>query len=250
MPFMRRGPLNRIGAFFPALCAAAAGLAGLLACQSAHAARPMITDDARVVDPKSCQLESWVQKNRGSTEYWALPACNFTGNLELTFGGARTRDNAGTRTTDVVFQGKTLFKTLEPDGWAVGLTFGTIRHPDAPSARGAVGDLYAYVPASFSFQGDRFVLHTNLGWLHEKEAGRHRMTWSIGSETQLNERIGLIAETFGQNRGKPSYQAGFRYWVVTDHVQIDTTYGNRYGSGTRQRWFSVGLRLLSPAFLP
>ena len=250
MPFMRRSPLDPIRTSIPTLCAAAVGFAGLLACQAAHAARPMITDDARVVDPKSCQVESWVQKNRGSTEYWALPACNFTGNLELTLGGARIRDNAGVRTTDVVFQGKTLFKPLEPNGWAVGLTFGNIRHPDVPPARGAMGDLYAYVPASFSFQGDRFVLHTNLGWLHEKETGRHRMPWSIGSETQLNERIWLIAETFGQNRGKPSYQAGFRYWLVTDRVQIDTTYGNRYGSGTQQRWFSVGLRLLSPAFLP
>jgi len=250
MPFTCRSPSDRIRAAFPSLCAAAASLAGLLAGPSAHAARPMITDDARVVDAKSCQVESWVQKNRGSTEYWALPACNFTGNLELTFGGARTRDSTGVRTTDVVFQGKTLFKTLEPNGWGVGLTFGNIRHPDAPSARGTVGDLYAYVPASFSFQDDRFVLHTNLGWLHEKEAGRQRMTWSAGSETQLNERIGLIAETFGQNRGKPSYQAGFRFWLVPDRAQIDTTYGNRYGSSTRGRWFSVGLRLLSPAFLP
>jgi len=250
MSFMRHRRLDRIRAALPTFCAVAVGLAGLLVSQAAYPARPMITDDARVVDAKSCQVETWIQKNRGSTEYWALPACNFTGNLELTFGGGRTRDDTGERTTDVVFQGKTLFKTLEPNGWAVGLTFGNIRHPDVRSARGAVGDLYAYVPASFSFRDDRFVLHTNLGWLHEKEFGRHRMTWSVGSETQLGERIGLIAETFGQNRGKPSYQAGFRYWLVRDRVQIDTTYGNQFGSDTRARWFSIGLRLLSPVFLP
>jgi hypothetical protein len=59
---------------------------------TAHAARPMITDDARIVDTKSCQIESWVKKSHDSTEYWALPACNFTGNLELTFGGAWSND--------------------------------------------------------------------------------------------------------------------------------------------------------------
>jgi hypothetical protein len=39
----------------------------------AEAARPMLTDDARIVDPKSCQLESWVRDSKHVTEYWALP---------------------------------------------------------------------------------------------------------------------------------------------------------------------------------
>ncbi len=47
-----------------------------LSIAPAHAARPMYTDDARIVDPKSCQVESWIRFNRDSTEYWALPACN------------------------------------------------------------------------------------------------------------------------------------------------------------------------------
>jgi hypothetical protein len=48
----------------------------------AEAARPMLTDDARIVDPKSCQLESWVRDSKHVTEYWALPACNVGENLE------------------------------------------------------------------------------------------------------------------------------------------------------------------------
>lgn len=80
---------------------------------TANAARPMVADDARIVDAKACQLESWVKKNRNSTEYWALPACNFTGNLELTMGGARTHDDTGTHTTDIVFQSKALFSRVK-----------------------------------------------------------------------------------------------------------------------------------------
>ena len=34
---------------------------GLGLLNHAEAARPMLTDDARIVDPKSCQLESWVR---------------------------------------------------------------------------------------------------------------------------------------------------------------------------------------------
>ena len=53
----------------------------------AHAARPMLTDDARIVDPKACQLESWVRDSKHTTEYWALPACNVGENTEITIGG-------------------------------------------------------------------------------------------------------------------------------------------------------------------
>ncbi|MCX7627950.1 MAG: hypothetical protein N2Z69_05995, partial [Methylophilaceae bacterium] len=35
----------------------------LLLTHTVYAARPMITDDARIVDAKACQLESWVKKN-------------------------------------------------------------------------------------------------------------------------------------------------------------------------------------------
>lgn len=149
-------------------------VAAMLASPTAHAARPMITDDARIVDAKACQLETWMQSNRDSIEYWALPACNFTGNLELTLGGARTRDDSGTHATDVVFQGKTLFKPLEPGGWGIGLGVGMVRHLQA-DAGGRDG--YAYVPASFSFRADHFLLHTNIGWLREQEARRDRFTW-------------------------------------------------------------------------
>jgi hypothetical protein len=227
-----------------------ASVVGALASPIAHAARPMITDDARIVDAKACQLETWVKKQPDTTEYWALPACNFTGNLELTFGGARGNDAEGTRTTDVVLQGKTLFKTLEPNGWGLGLTFGGVRHPPVEAEGNLIGDLYANVPASLSFKDDRLVLHANLGVLHEKEAKRYRMTWGLGSETRLIEHTWLIAEVFGQNEGKPFYQAGFRFWIVPDRVQIDTTYGDRAGQGTGERWFSIGLRLLSTPFLP
>jgi hypothetical protein len=224
----------------------AAAFAGTLA----HAARPMITDDARTVDAKAGPVESWVRFNRDSREYWALPACNFTGNLELTFGGARTDDDGPMRTTDVLLQGKTLFRTLEPNSWSIGMAAGMVRHPDRDSSRNAFGEAYAYVPMSFSFRDDRIVLHTNLGALHEREAKRTRVTWGLGSETQLHERVYLIAETYGQNQGRPFFQIGVRYWIVLNRMQVDTTYGNRFGSDSNERWISVGLRLLSVPFLP
>lgn len=217
--------------------------AALLATSSTHAARPLITDDARIVDAKACQLESWVKKNPRSTEFWALPACNFTGNLELALGGAYTRETGNTQNTDIVLQGKTLFKALDTNGWGIGLAAGTIRHPQTHTR-----DWYAYVPTSFSFRDDAVVVHTNVGWLREGEARRNRLTWGLGTEAQLAERTWLIAETFRQDQGKPFHQLGLRHWLVPNRIQFDATYGNRNGGG--ERWLSIGLRLLSVPFLP
>ncbi|QNP47784.1 hypothetical protein [Diaphorobacter aerolatus] len=221
----------------------------LLGAASAYAARPMITDDARVVDPKACQVESWARRNQdGTNEFWAQPACNFTGNLELTLGGAITRESGGaTHASAQVLQGKTLFKPLETNGWGAGLVLGTVRDPRASA--GAGRDWYGFVPMSFSFAGDRFVLHTNLGWQRDQGTRRSHVMWGVGSETRLTDRSFAVMETFGAADGRPHYQVGVRYWLVPERVQVDTTYGNRFGGGG-DRWISVGLRLLSPAFLP
>ncbi|MCL2345760.1 MAG: hypothetical protein FWC58_07910 [Desulfobulbus sp.] len=242
--FQRPG---RFGAAWPPLRLALLG-AALLAAHVTHevrAARPMLTDDARITDAKACQLETWVMRYPGRSETWALPACNFTGNLELTVGGAIAREAGRTRTADAVVQGKTLFKTMAPNGWGVGLTAGTAGHPQADAR-----DWYAYVPASFSFNDDAVVVHGNLGWLRDGTIRRDRLTWGLGSETRLAENTWLIAETFGQNQGKPFHQLGLRHWLAPDRIQIDATYGNRNGSGSGERWFSIGLRLLSLPFLP
>lgn len=216
----------------------------------AQAARPLITDDARLVDAYACQVESWIRNNRDSREYWALPSCNVTGNLEVTLGGARTsEDTGGSATTDIVLQGKTLFKRLETNGYGIGLAVGYAARPEVYPGKPPLGNPYFYVPASFSFNNDRFVLHTNVGALHARDQSRLRGTWGIGSETELTPRIYLVAETYGESGSTASYQAGIRYWVVPNHVQIDATYGKRYGNHVDGHWVSVGLRLLSVPFL-
>jgi len=207
----------------------------------------MMTDDARITDGKACQLESWARRNRDSAEYWALPACNFTGNLELTVGGALTQDDAGAHASDAVVQGKTLLRPLETNGWGMAMSFGMDRHPDmGRSGR----DWYVNALNSFSLRDDRFIIHTNIGWLREQQSRNDRLAWGLGSETRLVAQTWLIAESFGQNRGAPYYQVGLRHWLWVDRVQIDMTYGNRMGSRSGEQWFSVGLRLLSLPFLP
>jgi len=211
--------------------------------QGAHAARPMITDDARLVDPGACQLESWVQFLRDETIGWALPACNPGGNFELTVGGALARPQGASTEGAYLIQGKTLFKALEPGGWGAGLAAGYATQPGQGTRDGSP---YAYVPLSLSLADDRAVIHLNPGIIRRREIGDTRLTWGVGGEFALSERAWLIAESFGQDKGSGFYQGGMRVWIIPGHVQLDATYGSSFAESRDDRWFSLGLRLISP----
>jgi len=218
----------------------------------ALAARPMITDDARIVDAQACQVESWQRVNRdGPSRFWAVPACNPTGNLELSAGGGYGRSLAPSGERQRVaslFQGKTVLRPLVPDNWGIGLAVG--RSHDQPGDSPGVASNYVYVPVSWATRGDDVVLHLNLGLRNDRGLHRSFGTWGLGSEIRLAPQLQLIAETFGESRNGTHAHGGLRWWVVPDRVQVDATMGSRLQAGTSNRWASIGLRLLSPPFLP
>lgn len=178
----------------------------------------------------------------GSHEVWALPACNPTGNFEFTLGAGRARQNSAGSTSDYVVQFKTLIRPLEVDGWGWGLAAGSVRHPDISPGPNLLGNTYAYLPASFSFDGDRTVVHANVGWLRERVTGRNNLTWGLGAEVQANERLLLIAETFGDHRNRPYWQVGARFAIVPNRIQVDATAGRQFSEVPGSRWISIGLR--------
>ncbi|MFN7183634.1 MAG: hypothetical protein ACK4MZ_05525 [Thermomonas haemolytica] len=222
----------------PAVRPAGVALAWL-AAGAVQAGSPMVVDDAGIVAPGSCQLESWVRQARSGGEAWALPACNLGGDLELTVGGAALSARGARTDGDVLAQAKTMLRPLEGGGWGVALAAGGIRHLEAGTT-----DLYAYVPATLSLAGDALLVHANLGWLREGTSRRDHLSWGVGSEWQLAPRTSLLAETFGQDAGRPSWQAGIRQWLRPERLQLDATCGNRLGGGAGQRWVAIGLRWL------
>lgn len=201
-----------------------------------------MTDDARLTTAGSCQLESWSRRYSDRSEFWALPACNPTGNLEITAGGSSLRGAAQTQSTDAVVQIKTLLKSLPTIGWGAGVALGHVRHhPSTPSLLDQ-GQTYLYVPVSMSFSDGRWVTHSNLGWSRDRAHGQDQLTWGMGLEVQLNRRWMWIGETFGNDRQKPFWQTGLRYQVLPDRFQIDATWGTPQGLKSSQNWLSFGLR--------
>src|SRR3954466_12292366 len=94
-----------------------------------HAARPFVTDDARVVDEGGCQVETFVKRQRklDEREFWFLPACNPFGRVELTVGRTWVDGTAPGDSRVNILQAKTLLKRLETNGTGYALTLGAGR---------------------------------------------------------------------------------------------------------------------------
>ncbi|HVL55596.1 MAG TPA: hypothetical protein VM491_03770 [Burkholderiaceae bacterium] len=228
------------------------GLALALATATAHADRPLFTEDAVIADPGACVVEAWAKRGRGgASEYWVMPACNPTGNFEITVGAMQLRA-PGERDLRGILQGKTIFRALEPNGWGWGLVFGNEygATTQRPLRNRLIGDLYALVPVSWSVQDERWLVHANLGWMREREERRDRATYSLGTEYAVTPRIWAIGEMFGESgNGRPFYHVGVRYWIVPERLQIDASYGNRFGRGTEDRFFTIGIAVFTDSIL-
>lgn len=209
----------------------------------AQAARPLVTDDARLTNANSCQLESWMRSYEGGQELWALPACNLGENFEITLGGGRYHNNDGNyHTDDWIGQFKTLFKPLETNGWGVGFAVGRVMHSDIQPGPNQLGNTYFYIPVSFSLHDDDMIVHVNVGMLRDRQEDRNKANMGLGSEFKLAGRLKGIAEVFGDHTQNPFYQVGLRYSLVPEVFQIDGTLGQQVNGNSQTQWLSIGVR--------
>jgi len=209
----------------------------LLAAPTAEAARPFVTDDARVVDRGGCQIESVVKRQRrfDEAEFWFLPACNPWG-AELTVGHIGVDSTPFGDASTTVLQGKMLLKPLETNGSGFAFSLGVLA--------GSANKPYVNGIGSFSFFDDRAVVHANLGAWRDGTAKRTRSTWGAGAEVLLMAPwLYGIVESYGTRGEKPTLHSGLRIWIVPNRLQVDTTAGLQQSTPQR-RFATVGLRVL------
>jgi hypothetical protein len=215
----------------------------LAAAPAAHAARPFVTDDARVVDKGGCQIETFYKRQHrfDESEFWFLPACNPWG-VELALGGGRVHSGLAGDSRALTAQGKVMLRALETNGYGFALSAGISRVK--PTGTAGSSNPYFNAIGSFSFLDDRVVLHANLGAIRDAEAKVSRGTWGVGAEVLLSAPrwYGLI-ESYGQRGDKPTLHTGLRYWIVPNRIQVDATTGLQHASPER-RFHTVGLRIL------
>lgn len=210
-----------------------------------YSARPLITDDARIVDKGSCQLEAWSKTTKTVKEYWALPSCNFLGNFEITAGGTKSYGVDNQQWGNQLIQAKTLFKEPSTNDWSIGFAVGQIK-TNAYSENQKSKDNYFYIPITQSFNDDSLFLHINIG--SSRVANNTSKTYNsgVGLEYQIASKSYLIYEVFQDSSEKLQFQGGVRHWIIPNQVQLDFTYGNKVKTNSSNSWFSIGIRLLSP----
>lgn len=209
----------------------------------------MITDDARVVDRHSCQLETWGVYDDTMGEYYAIPSCNFFLDIEISMGAMMSNLPINEvekpfRMQQVIFGAKRVFSDLEMRGYSYGVVLGNAYNFLYSKYR---NDYYIYMPASLAFFDNKLLLHLNLGYkLQHRNNEPHIFYTGLGLEQQVTQRLWLLGEILYERFEKIKFQVGVRIWLLRDRIQLDGTYGNAFSGG--RSWVSVGLRFLSPEF--
>ncbi|MGW8392048.1 hypothetical protein [Pseudoduganella sp. HUAS MS19] len=186
--------------------------AGLLLSTAAWAGRPLVTDDASILEPNDCQLEAWHQHTGQLHEWWAMPACR-AGGWELAAGKGQSRNAA--------LQAKTVLRGLQAGGWGLGLAIA--------AQHGASRQHSANLPLTMSFAGDALLLHLNAGWMRQHGASS-RATWSLGGEYSIAPRWSASVESYGSRHRPPTKQAGIRYTVIEGRLDLDASVAKTRGA--------------------
>jgi hypothetical protein len=212
-----------------------------------EAAQPLVTDDAAVVAPKTCQLEAWIRSARDGREYWAQPACNPTGNLELAVGGARANPDESATSSLVQLQAKTVLVSLAEREWSFGASAGGGRDTGAPHGSSAFQALYAKALTSWYPRSD-LEIDLNLGAANGYGSGTFALA-GAAIQYAIISNVQLLAEAFRDEPGRTKYQVGARYIVVPNRFEAYASYGNRF-TGSSDQWSAIfGIRVQTTALL-
>ena len=230
--------------------AAARAIATLLALcwESAEAGAPLVTDDAAIVESKSCQLESWIDFAQDARAYWAVPACNFTGHFELSVGGAAVDPDEAPSSSWYAVQAKAVFDQGGDGAWSVGAAGGVIRDT-GPVANDASPNTY-YGKALLSLYPSEVVeVDLNLGGSNVFGEGG-TVTAGAAVQYEVLPRTTILAEIFRDERGPGKFQVGARYAFEAMPIEAYASYGNRIDSAPGDTsWAIVGFRAYTKPFL-
>lgn len=251
-------------------------LAVLMVTTEAHAIRPFVTDDARVVGEKLAQLETWVLVDRIALEHSVLAALGPTKWLELTVGAIHGAVHSGAdrgyAITGPIAQAKALAWPARDNGWP-GLAVAAGALP--PLGRGAFEppgwDGFTYAAMTESLLNEGILVHANVGLVFGKDdrdasdlgfgsAHSNRstalVTGGVATQVRVLHGFHLIGEVYYGDPYDPRFshaamQLGFRH-IFSERVQIDGTFGSTLseveeddGSSRREQWGTLGLRLVS-----
>lgn len=200
--------------------------------RDAHAVRPFVTDDARVVGKGHVQLETWWRRDDAGLQHWAVAAAGPTDRIELSLGFVHGVANEKKPTYSIagpLFQGKFLVHAAQPNRWpGIAAVFGVIPPWGMGGFESDSWTLFSYLCITeLLFDDERVAIHGNLGFAGTSSTAS-RFSWGVATEIRI---IGLLHAMGELYSGDPyiagvsgTTQFGFRF-VFSDHLQLDATAG-------------------------
>jgi hypothetical protein len=208
-----------------------------LAGDTALAAQPLATDDAAILPKGVCHVESWHRWSTGDGhEGWLLPGCGVNDFLELQFGGARYRDADVGGHSLLLLQAKSVFYRDPGDRWSAGAVGYALRDGGHESRNSLVHDAAALGLVSFNALDETLRVHVNAGVIYRRDEFTTG-AWGIAVEFDFREDWTVLGEIFREEPGRPKFQLGLRYTLVTDRVELFASGGDRIG-GKGDGWFA------------
>jgi hypothetical protein len=239
-----RARAGRIG-----LVAATAILAGLSTVEAWAANGAYAVDAADISEVGSCKVESWISAAT-NTDFSAVanPSCVVDPfkPVELSLLTSRFRSD-GDWSTTIAPKAKT---NLVPTGIGrFGFSFYAGGQFDALTGENL--SAFAVVPATYRLS-ETMRINLNGGWLWDRMADRHYLTYGVGFDWKFTDVLQLTVEAFGQAGAsdipsviQPRFQAGVRY-RPNEIFSVDVIYGRNI-TGENANWITIGTTVRFPA---
>jgi len=233
-----RGPRKLNAVLATIVCAAA--------CSTAHAGRPMATDDAAVLDEGACQLEAWTEHSSALNTSWLNPSCNPFGATEFALGAAHQQDrrDSSANTALMSWQIKHLLRAYDAQQTGFAVATG------GQHAR-ASGDNEIFVKgiATLPLQGENLLAHVNAGGIRQRDqrGGNYRGTWGMALDAEVAAGTRASIETFGVTSTGANWQLGLRRELIPDRLQLDASIGSPFGRWPQGRIVTLGLVFVTPS---
>lgn len=197
-------------------------------------AQQMIVDDAKVMIDKQAQLETWY----GTEESWIQPSFSLSHLWDVTPGVIFNTGDDGS-VSRLFGELKYIPSDLDFDGYSYGwvgaMYFDT---------EGRVKGVRTYIPFTKYILDRTSLVHLNIGLDGRDNAAgdfEYGFTTGIRGDFGLTDRFAILSEVFTTDFETPSFQAGIRFDVVPDLLNIDITYGESFKNDVSYPGFNVGI---------
>jgi len=211
----------------------------LMHTSTAWAGRPLVTEDAGVIDTGNCEIESYIARyNRPYVNLrWMQLGCGIGLNTQISAGAGRetTRPEPA---TIAAASGKTSLRKLTAEQAGLAIAYSVLAGNHVDHMRHESTE----IKAALTVPRQQWLLHANIGWLRSSSSTT-KTTWALALERcNAIGPVDLMGEIFGDDRGAPTAQIAARWTVIPGRLFLDSSWGAQFNSAKSQQ-ASIGLKI-------